>query len=614
MRILYNSQDPAYKTPFGTLVPGQLCVLRLALPRDLETRFVQLVVEQEDGRRCAEFAFAWAGQRDADYDLFKCDFCLPQPGLFYYWFRVTAKTGTFRLFKQDEGTNMEAGDKWQLSVIPADFTVPGCFRGRVMYQIFPDRFCKEGTCDTTGKLEPFVLRQDWGGQPQFRPDASGEVLCNDFFGGNLRGIASKLPYLHDLGAGVLYLNPISMAFSNHRYDTADYLRPDPLLGTEEDFRSLCEQAHRLGMKVLLDGVYSHTGANSVYFDREGIFGSGAYSAGPDSPYYSWYSFGQDRDHYDAWWGFKTLPNVNELDPAYQEFIIDGAHSVIAHWLALGADGFRLDVADELPDAFILRFKRRLRDLNPQALLLGEVWEDASNKCAYGVRRRYFVDGELDSVMNYVWRGAILAYARGQDDGTGLGRSIMTLAENYPPQVLGCLMNILGTHDTPRILTMLAGDFGEDKEYLATVRLSPAQRAMAFARLRLAAFLQFTLPGCPCIYYGDEAGMEGCKDPFNRGCYPWGQEDGRFMALYRALAGLKNQTPALADGDVRVTRAGGGAVCFTRSCDSQQVLCCVNRGHEPLVCTGSACLYADGAVQTGPETWTLPANSCAVLLQ
>lgn len=581
MRILYNSRDPEYKSPFGVLTEGQTCVIRMKLPKELETRFVQLVIEREDGSTAPEHPFSWSSG-EGDYDIFKCEFSISVRGLYFYWFRVTGKTGSFRLFRQGHDTNMEAGDRWQLSVIPADFTVPACFRGRVMYQIFPDRFAREGSCDLTGKLEPYILREDWGGLPAFRPDpATGEVLCNDFFGGNFRGIQSRLPYLHSLGVGVIYLNPISMAFSNHRYDTADYKRPDPMLGTQEDFRALCDAAHRLDMKVILDGVYSHTGSNSVYFDRNGVFGNGACSRGKDSPYFSWYTFSRFPDRYESWWGFPTLPNVNELDEGYLDYVIRGTDSVVAHWLGLGADGFRLDVADELPDEFIRLFKERLRLLKPDALLLGEIWEDASNKTSYSVRRRYFTDGELDSVMNYPWRTAIIDFLRNRDDGAALGECIMTIAENYPPQVLQTLMNPLSTHDTPRILNALIGDVQGDREYQARVRLSYEQRELAFERLRLAAFLQYALPGCPCVYYGDEAGMEGCRDPFNRGCFPWGREDRRFETYYRGLGQLKNNTPALRAGAVRVTLAGEGKIVFLRSCAEQTVLCCVNRSGAPL---------------------------------
>ena len=611
MRILYNSKELQYKTPFGVLAPEEVCCLHIDLPRELQTRFVQVVMEREDGTVYGEYAFAWAGT-EGDYDRFKCDFTLAHRGLYFYWFRVTAKTGTFRLFKQDDDTNMEAGDKWQLSVIPRSFTVPEAFQGAVMYQIFPDRFCKVGECDTTGKLEPFKLRSDWGGAPEYKPNNRGEVLCNDFFGGNFRGIASKLDYLASLGVKVVYLNPIGMAFSNHRYDTADYKRPDPLLGTEADFASLCDQAHRRGMKVILDGVYSHTGCNSVYFDRYNVFHNGAYSRGPASPYYCWYNFRHYPDDYECWWNFSTLPNLKELEPSYLRYLIDDDDSVIAHWLSLGADGFRLDVADELPDEFILRFKTRLRALKPDALLLGEVWEDASNKCAYSQRRRYFIDGELDSVMNYPWRNAIIRFARQQDDGTELARSIMTLAENYPPQVLAALMNSLGTHDTGRILTILIDDFEGDRDFQASVRLTLDQRELALQRLKVAAFLQYTLPGSPCLYYGDEAGMEVCKDPFNRGCFPWGEEKKEFLELFRAMGRLKNSNPALRTAQIRILEAGQGRIAFVRTAPDQTVLCCANHSarpwhhHELMGHPVKRILYA----QPSTSKLVLPPHSCA----
>ena len=601
MSILYDSRDPACKQPFGTLTEGEPCSICIRVPRDLQCTRVELIAEQ-DGGETRVFPLARAGQA-GEYDRFCCEFALAERGLYFYWFRVTAKTGPFRLFRDGSGTNMEAGDRWQLSVVPADFRVPEAFQGKVFYQIFPDRFCRLGECDLRDKLQPYILRSDWGGTPAWRPDpVAGEVLCNDFFGGNFRGIESKLDELRALGVGVLYLNPISMAFSNHRYDTADYKRPDPMLGTEADFRALCAAAHARGMKIILDGVYSHTGSNSVYFDREGVFGGGACSAGEASPYYNWYHFRRWPDDYDCWWNFPTLPNVNELAESYLDYVIRDADSVLAHWVRLGADGFRLDVADELPDAFILRFKQRLRECKPESLLIGEVWEDASNKTAYSVRRRYFTDGELDSVMNYPWRTAILRYVRGEDDGAGLGETVMTIAEHYPPQVLNALLNSLSTHDTARVLTELTGWSG-DREAQEGFRLRPEQREAAFEMLRPAAFLQFALPGSPCIYYGDEAGMEGCKDPFNRGCYPWGKEDPRCMALYRSLARMKNENPALQRGNLRLLRAGGGVFAFARSLGGAEIECYVNLSDASLTVSAAHAPFCFRAEQ-GDGAYTL----------
>ena len=257
---------------------------------------------------------------------------------------------------------------------------------------------------------------------------------------------------------MIYLNPISKSFSSHRYDTGDYKSPDPMLGTMADFTALCDAAHAKGIKVILDGVYSHTGSDSLYFNRKGSFpGIGAYQS-KSSPYAGWYTFHSWPNRYESWWGFDTLPTVQKMHPDFVEYIITGEDSVVAHWLRAGADGFRLDVVDELPDEFVLLLKRRIREIKPDALLMGEVWEDASNKEAYGHRRRYFVDGELDSVMNYPFRTAIMNFVRKMDGGEQLKNTVMSIAENYPPQVLSCCMTLLGSHDTPRILTALVDDF------------------------------------------------------------------------------------------------------------------------------------------------------------
>lgn len=573
MRILFDSRQEQYKTPFGTLRAGNSCVLHMDVPESSGATSVTLVMENCDEQPCCEFTFE-KERVSGVYTTWRCEFTMQERGLYFYWFRIGKRDGSFRLFRQGDQTNMEAGEKWQLSIIPQDFTVPDYARGAVMYQIMPDRFFKVGECDLTDKLCPFWVHENLSDTPQYTADAEGN-WCNDFYGGNLQGIRAKLSYLHTLGVGVLYLNPIFMAYSNHRYDTADYKRIDPMLGTADDFAALCRDAHALEMRVILDGVFSHTGSNSVYFDAKGIFGHGAVSDS-NSPYRAWYRFRHYPDDYDAWWNMPTLPNIEELSESYVNYIIEDDDSVLAHWLNLGADGFRLDVVDELPDEFVRKLKKRLRELKPDALLIGEVWEDASNKRAYGVSRRYFVDGELDSVMNYPWRKGIVAFVRGEDDGSALGEGIMRLAENYPPEVLACVMNLLGTHDTMRILTVLGGEYHASKAEWATARLSPEARALAVRRLHAAAFLQFMLPGMASIYYGDEVGMEGGADPFCRRYYPWSAGDESLRSFYAALCRVKNETQALKTGDVRVTEAGNGRLSFVRKTENQVVEVYVNQ--------------------------------------
>lgn len=504
--LRFDPLSPDCKRPQGTLLPGGRCSLQVLSPAtrvDWELGGVSRPMEMVG--------------RDGCYRIFRCSLTLPEPGLYWYGFRV-------------EGRRF---GPWQITCVPEEYTVPDWAKGAVIYQIFPDRFARLGQCDLSEKLGPYLLHESWQDEPYQAPPGQ-PVRNHDFFGGNFRGICHRLSHIAALGAEILYLNPICMAYSNHRYDTADYLRPDPMLGTPEDFRQLCDQAHRLGMRVILDGVFSHTGADSRYFDRENRFGGGAYWD-PQSPYRDWYRFREKPGTYECWWGFDTLPVVDKEQESYLAFVEE---QVLPYWIGLGADGFRLDVVDELPDSFLRRFRRRLRELKPDAYLLGECWEDASNKVAYGVRRRYFTDGTLDGVMNYPLRTAILAYLRGQDDGQALRRTVLTLQDHYP--CLNACMNLLGSHDTPRILTELG---------------SPAA-------VMQASFLQFTLPGCPSIYYGDEAGLTGGRDPMNRRPYPWGKEDPALLSFYRELGRLRRY-PALRSGRVAFFASEAGRLGYLR---------------------------------------------------
>lgn len=539
MNILFDSRDRADKSVFGPLRLGESCGLRLRIPTECVAYRVLFAAEGLS----AELRKT---ESDGVYDVFRGEWTAEETGVFFYTFHIWDKNGDYDLFRAGSGTNIGAGERWQVSVLPADYAVPEAFRGAVWYQIFPDRFAKAGECDVSEKLTPYAVRPFADFVPQ-SPDAS------DFAGGNLRGIREKLDYLAGLGVEVLYLNPIFMAASNHRYDTADYLRIDPMLGTEADFCDLCAAAHARGMKVVLDGVFSHTGKDSMYFDALHRFGGGAASLGSGSKYYKWYSFRHFPDQYDAWWGIESLPNVNELEPSYREFML-GENGVVARWLRLGADGYRLDVADELPDAFIAELRGRVRAVKPDAVVIGEVWEDASNKEAYGVRRKYFTGAELDGVINFPFRQAILNFATGADGGEALRETVMTLAENYPAGALDCTMTILGNHDTERV--------GE---------LLPDENAR-----RTAVFLQFTLPGSPTIYYGDEAGLRGGRDPMNRLPFPWECEDETMQALYRTLAREKKTSPALRMGDIRFLEAGNGVLRFTRTGGGQTVECSVTR--------------------------------------
>lgn len=544
MNILFDSTKKEYKSPFGPVVEGETCGFRILVPA-----------------QCGAYRVVWQTEElsvpmrktgmEGPYDVWEGSVLPAKSGLLLYDFAVADKNGAYELYKQGSGTNMQAGEKWQLTVLPRSYAPPEAWRGTVYYQIFPDRFARSGACDLSQKLTPYELR-DFASFTPSTKDAS------DFAGGNLRGIIEKLGYLAGLGVGAIYLNPIFMAASNHRYDTADYLRIDPMLGTDSDFADLCAGAHAHGIRVILDGVFSHTGADSVYFDAKNRFGNGAVSAGKASPFYAWYEFQRYPDRYTCWWNVDSLPCVKELNRDYQAFIFE---KVLPKWLSLGADGFRLDVADELPDEFIAALRARLKAIKPDAVLIGEVWEDASNKISYGVRRRYFTGGELDGVINYPFRQAILDYVTGKDDGERLAETVMTLAEHYPAAALDCTMAILGTHDTERLATLVPDVSGR----------------------KLAAFLQFTLPGSPVVYYGDEAGLPGGRDPMNRLPFPWGREDQGLTEFYRQLTALKNKSIPLRKGDVEFVEAGEGVVRFRRSVRGQTMECFADTRENTFGC-------------------------------
>ncbi len=609
MRILFDSKQLAHKDPFGTLTPGQECTLSLHVPQEVQAKTVTCILMKEDGTPACRIPMTLHSFRGA-YELYESRFSLAECGLYFYYFHIVHSSGAFRLFKQGDDTNMEAGDLWQVSCVPEDFTTPDWARGATIYQVFPDRFHKSGNVDLTGKLQPYTVHPYWYEEVHWQPTAEGVVLNNDFYGGNFKGIAEKMDYIASLGTTILYLNPISKSFSNHRYDTGDYKMPDPMLGTLEDFQAMVQAAHDRGIKVILDGVYSHTGSNSLYFNRDGAFeGKGAYQS-VDSPYHSWYTFYQWPDSYNSWWNFNTLPTVKKMDPEFIKFIITGEDSVIAHWLKLGVDGFRLDVADELPDEFLKLLYDRVKEINPEAYVLGEVWEDASNKSAYGKRRTYFTNAELDSVMNYPFRTAIINFMRGFDSGKALKDTVMSIVENYPKAVWQCNMNLLGTHDTPRILTALVDDFDGSREEKARRRLSRNQFDVAKDRLLMASFLQYTLPGSPSLYYGDEACMEGYKDPFNRRPYPWGREDWEFLAHFKRLGQLRKKVEALRLGDIRFFQAGDKHIGFDRTYEGKTVKVFANRSADAWEIPYGKILLAYNLQVVGPDCLVLgPRGFC-----
>ena len=447
---------------------------------------------------------------------------------------------------------------YQLTVYDADFKVPEWFQKSVMYQIFPDRFRRSDDRTAKNGIEYHRLKgrrvfyhEKWDEKPLFGP-LPGEKDYNpcDYFGGTLKGIEESLEYLQSLGVRVVYLNPVFEAASNHRYNTADYLSIDPVLGTAADFKSLCKKATGMGIRIILDGVFSHTGSDSIYFNRESNYKVIGAANSPESPYYPWYTFEHYPDKYRCWWGFTSLPEVNEHEPSWQQFVITDEDSVIRHWLKAGAKGYRLDVADELPDEVLTMIYRAARQTDPEAVLLGEVWEDATTKYSYGAQRHYALGGMLDSVTNYPLRNAVIGFFNGRADAEDLKNFLVDQAANYPMPMYYALTNLLSSHDVERVRTALSARIDPhelSREQQASFIISDVQNKKGSKRQRLAAILQYCLPGVPCIYYGDERGMNGFLDPFNRETFKEAPYD--LTQDYRQLAQLRNSADALQTGYV-----------------------------------------------------------------
>ncbi len=594
IRIYFNPLDCACKSVVGAVGQGELLRFNLFLQKDygqasavngftgmdmLRTPCVENCVETE---KKAFLQLNRDGEELESYPMKNTSFgwtislTIHETGLYFYSFYIEGE-GFVSCGEMQTGYVSDRVNSFQLTLYDPIYQTPEWFKGGVMYQIFPDRFCKQGTMpDIKGR----IAREDWGGLPSYRPNERGKVLNNDFFGGNFKGIQSKLPYLKSLGVTVIYLNPIFEAASNHRYDTSDYKKIDPVLGTEADFADLVKAAENQGIRIILDGVFNHTGDDSVYFNKYGRYPSlGAYQS-KESPYYSWYSFQEFPDKYESWWGIDILPEVNEKSEEYQNFIF-GKEGVLKKWLSFGIGGYRLDVADELPDFFLKNLRKSVKESNSDAIIIGEVWEDASNKVAYSQRREYLHGHELDSVMNYPLKDAIIGYIQ-SGNAARLLAVVRTLLDHYPKQTVDCLMNILGTHDTARILTVLGGIYCKNKEEMANegAYLSAKAKEIAIEKLKMAAVLQFTLPGVPCIYYGDENGMEGHIDPFCRQCFDWEHLNEKLIIFYQTLGEIrKNYRTIFHDGDFETVYLEDGLLMYKRMSKAGSLYVYVNNSSK-----------------------------------
>lgn len=539
-----------HKTPFGAVRAGEKIKIVFPVTRSVWVESVKIFIRK--GEDIEERLLSFCGD-DGVLTYFSTEFSLAEWGIYYYRFEVRAVGGGVDYVGAGENGDAITGEnlpEWQMTVYAADYVVPDTIKGGVIYHIFADRFAHAGE-----QVQPrYGYLKSWDQKVTIK-EPDGSYRANDFYGGNFKGITEKLDYLASLGVTEIYLSPIFEASSNHRYDTGNYLRLDPLLGTEEDFAEMIREGRKRGIGFILDGVFNHSGADSIYFNQLGHYDSvGAYQSW-DSPYHDWYYFEHFPEEYHSWWGCKVVPTLNKSAAGYRELLF-GKGGVIEKWTGFGIDGWRLDVVDELPTDFVDELRAAIKRANKEAVIIGEVWEDASVKVSYGTLRPYLTKGELDGVMNYPFKEAILSFCC-YGGAKAFASKVMRIFENYPADALNSSMTLIGTHDTVRALNALSGlDVRHtSKEQRLDLRLEGEALALAKKRLKLASLLQFLLPGVPTIYYGDEAGLQGYEDPMNRAPYPWGKEDEELLAHYRFLGEIRKKYRDTLQGGMEILEQG-----------------------------------------------------------
>ncbi len=584
MRACHVTSKSEYRSPFGAVQLGGTVVLGIDVWGEDAAGATLRVWTDERG----EELLPMEGACEGDHVHYSASYTPAQTGVVWYSFDLAASDGATWRYGAREGWTTGEGDfaygdppSFQLTVYVPRQTQPDWYKNGIVYQVFPDRFARgadwreraEKALAAHREGPARVLVEDWDTPPTYRKSEDGDILEWDFYGGTLRGVREKLDYLADLGVTVIYLNPIFEAASNHRYDTADYLRIDPMLGDEEEFCALAREAAERGISIMLDGVFNHCGRDSRYFNRYGNYPEPGAWQGDESPYRDWFFFNEDGT-YDGWWGNPDLPDVNEKNPEYHELIC-GQDGVVRKWLRAGARGWRLDVADELSDGFIEDIKAAMVAERPDGALVGEVWEDASNKMAYGKLRQYFEGTELDGTMNYPLRTALLAFVRNQIGAPEMAARLEQLRENYPRDAFFSCLNLLGSHDRERLFTMLGDAPDPDtlsEEECAAFRLDEGHASLAMSRLWLTVLLQMTLPGVPCVYYGDERGMEGFRDPYNRAAFPW--DGGRMdcATVFRNAIAVRKALPVLTAGDFEPFADGEDVFGFWRRGEDGECVC------------------------------------------
>lgn len=575
--IFHNSQDIRYREPFGAVTSGTRVSLYL------------YIREEQIPEKC--FLRLWDGKTEEIIQMFdvdnsgfyKCSFeAENNPTPLWYYFIIDYPDETIFYGNNEKSLGgpgsvyKDQPPSYQITVYKKQFKTPSWFPKGPVYHIFVDRFSRSDKYSNTQKYKRY--HEDWYEQPCHLPsDGEEKYFPDDFFGGNLQGIIDKLGYIHGLGATSIYLSPIFESRSNHKYDTADYSMIDSSFGNEEIFKNLCKEAASLGIRIILDGVFSHTGDDSIYFNKYKNYSSlGAYNS-MESEYYPWYTFEEYPDTYKCWWDVVSMPTIDKECVSFRDYICS-SDGIASKWLKAGASGWRLDVADELPMDFLKLLRKTVKDAKGDSLLMGEVWEDASNKVSYGNLRNYCYGDTLDSVMNYPIREALIDFILGRIDSIEAISILNSQLENYPAEFLHENMNLLGSHDRARLRTILSGAPPADsmtRNEQAYYVPDEAEAQYASARTMALASMMFIMPGVPHIYYGDEAGLEGMADPFNRKCYPWGREDMQLLEFFKRISSFRKDNEVLISGDTEYFQSEFSIGC-RRTYGSHEVFAIFNR--------------------------------------
>lgn len=519
-----------------------------------------------------------------EYAYFETIVQLEDSANYHYYFSFEAN-GKFQYYKKSDNTGITSVTKeecWKMSV---GFDVPDWAKGATMYHIFVDRYCK-GKDTKMQKMPNRTIHQKWNESPVLGPDKKGNWNI-DFYGGDVKGIEETLEYIKSLGVNVLYLSPIVRSQSNHRYDTADYENIDPYAGTNEGMKSLCEKAHKKGIKIILDAVFNHTGNDSIYFNQFGTYPTiGAYQS-EKSPYYSFYKricvWGVHKFKY--WWDMPNLPECNGDSKEWREYIY-GKNGIIDKWFSWGIDALRLDVADELTDEFIEEINKAVKRNNPDGFILGEVWKNPMR-----MNREYISSGKaMHSVMNYLMIDALIRYYK-YSDIWKLDNILREILTEYPTETIQTLMNFTSTHDISRAIEIFGCNaFQENSEWawnlkndslewIKAHKMSTEEYKYGKMVYKSYIFALAFLPGIFSIFYGDEVGLQGIGNLANRAPYPWGHRDKDLLKFFRKIGKIRSEEKFLQKAEMKIVKIDHEQFVFERYDECNKILVIVSRTHH-----------------------------------